>query len=83
MKTKKQEKEKQKKQVEKKNKGFLDSEIKCSCGAVFYFQSSREKMNIEICSQCHPVYVGKKKIIDTMGRVERFQKRVAAKKRKE
>jgi large subunit ribosomal protein L31 len=85
---KKQAKKQQQTKPEKQEKGgekqekkkFVDSEVECSCGAIFYFQSCRDKMNIEICSQCHPVYVGKNKIIDTMGRVKRFQERLAGQK---
>ncbi len=48
--------------------------ITCSCGAVFKIGSTREKMQVEICSACHPFYTGKKKIVDTTGRVDRFKK---------
>lgn len=75
--------EKQEKREEKQErKKFVASEVECSCGAIFCFQSCRDKMNIEICSQCHPVYVGKNKIIDTMGRVKKFQERIAKIKKK-
>lgn len=49
---------------------------KCSCGAVHKIAASREKMEIEICSKCHPFYTGEGKIVDTAGRVERFKKLV-------
>lgn len=52
--------------------------ITCSCGAVFETGATKEDLTIETCSQCHPVYTGKKKIIDSTGRVERF-KQMAAK----
>jgi large subunit ribosomal protein L31 len=48
--------------------------ITCSCGAVLETGSTIEKMSVEICSQCHPFYTGKKKMIDTTGRVDRFKK---------
>lgn len=48
--------------------------ITCVCGAVFETGSTVETMHTEICSQCHPLYTGKKKIIDTTGRVDRFKK---------
>lgn len=48
--------------------------ITCSCGAVLTTGSTLEKMNVEICSQCHPFYTGKKKDLDTTGRVDRFKK---------
>lgn len=53
---------------------FQDATITCSCGAVFLTGSTVEKMRTEICSRCHPFYTGKKKIIDTTGRVDRFKK---------
>lgn len=48
--------------------------IKCSCGAVLETGSTVKDMAVEICSACHPFYTGKKKMIDTTGRVDRFKK---------
>lgn len=48
--------------------------ISCACGAV-YNTFSTKSYNIDICSQCHPFFTGKMKLIDTEGRVERFKKR--------
>jgi len=56
--------------------------IKCACGSVFSIGSTKESMETEICSNCHPFYTGKEKIIDSMGRVEKFKKRMAGKKTK-
>jgi len=53
---------------------------KCACGAEFEIGSTKEHLETEICSQCHPFYTGKEKIVDTMGRVERFKKRLEKKK---
>lgn len=50
----------------------------CACGAVFEVGSTMDQINNEICSQCHPFYTGNEKIMDTAGRVERFNKRRAA-----
>lgn len=55
-------------------KYFEKAEIACACGAVLEAGSTVEKMSIEICSNCHPFYTGKKKTIDTTGRVDRFKK---------
>lgn len=55
-------------------KFYEKAEIICSCGAVLITGSTQEKMHVEICSQCHPFYTGKKKMIDTTGRVDRFKK---------
>ncbi len=50
----------------------------CACGAVFEVGSTMPEIVMEICSQCHPFYTGNEKIMDTAGRVERFNKRRAA-----
>ena len=54
--------------------------VRCACGASFNVGSTQELIEIEICSECHPFFTGKKKIVDTMGRVERFQSRLEKKK---
>ncbi len=51
-----------------------EATITCACGAVFETGSTTKMMKIEICSQCHPFYTGKKKFIDAGGRVDRFKK---------
>lgn len=53
----------------------------CACGATFTVGSTREKLDMEICSQCHPFYTGLEKIVDTAGRVEKFKARRAAAKK--
>jgi len=50
----------------------------CACGAVFAVGSTMPTIAMEICSQCHPFFTGNEKVIDTAGRVERFNKRKAA-----
>lgn len=54
------------------------SEVICACGAAFQVGSTMDKINVEICSQCHPFYTGNEKVLDTAGRVDRFKKRAAA-----
>lgn len=49
--------------------------ITCACGAVHEIASTRESFMVEICSQCHPFYTGKQKLVDSAGRIERFQRR--------
>lgn len=49
--------------------------VTCACGSVFTTGSTLKEINIEICSACHPFFTGKMKFIDTMGRVEKFQKK--------
>ncbi len=61
-------------------KYFPKATIKCACGAIFEIGSTKEFTETEICSQCHPFYTGKEKIVDTLGRVEKFKKREAQKR---
>lgn len=56
--------------------------VTCACGATFHVGSTMDKMDIEICSQCHPFYTGNDKVLDTAGRVDRFKKRAAVAKAK-
>lgn len=49
--------------------------ISCACGNSFETGSTKESMRIEICSACHPFFTGKQKIVDTAGRVERFNRK--------
>jgi large subunit ribosomal protein L31 len=60
-------------------KYFPKATIKCACGAVFEVGSTKEFFETEICSECHPFYTGKEKIMDTLGRVEKFKAKVAKK----
>jgi large subunit ribosomal protein L31 len=60
-----------------------DAKIICFCGAELETGSTQKEINVEICSQCHPFYTGKKKMLDSTGRVDRFKKmaeKAAAKK---
>ena len=49
--------------------------ITCACGAVYETASTRGSFAVEICARCHPFYTGRQKLIDSAGRIERFQKR--------
>ena len=53
--------------------------VVCACGNVIETISTSPNVSIAVCSQCHPFYTGKQKLMDTAGRVERFQKRYAKK----
>jgi len=53
---------------------IADATITCSCGAKFTTGATRKELSIESCSECHPAYTGKKKIVDSTGRVDRFKK---------
>jgi large subunit ribosomal protein L31 len=50
--------------------------VHCSCGDSFVTRSTVAEISVEICAQCHPFYTGKQKLVDTGGRVERFQRRL-------
>ena len=49
--------------------------VVCACGETFQTRSTRQELRLEICSKCHPFFTGKQKLIDSAGRVERFQRR--------
>jgi large subunit ribosomal protein L31 len=51
--------------------------VHCSCGNTFQTRSTRSELRVEVCSNCHPFYTGKQKLLDAGGRVERFQKKYA------
>ena len=57
---------------------YIDTQVTCTCGAEFTTRSTLPsgKMHADVCSQCHPFYTGKQKLMDTGGRVERFQRRL-------
>ncbi len=51
--------------------------VTCACGNTFVTRSTRPQMRLDICSNCHPFYTGRQKLLDTAGRMERFEKRYA------
>ena len=53
--------------------------VQCACGNSFTVGSTKELTEVEICSQCHPFYTGKEKVLDSLGRVEKFRKRLQKK----
>jgi large subunit ribosomal protein L31 len=58
---------------------YKEVEIACACGAVVKTRSTQDAYRVEICSNCHPFFTGKQKLIDSAGRVERFKKRYGKK----
>ncbi|HEY1181562.1 MAG TPA: 50S ribosomal protein L31 [Rhodocyclaceae bacterium] len=59
---------------------YVEIDVTCSCGNAFKTKSTSGKaLNIEVCSNCHPFYTGKQKIVDTAGRVERFRQKYGQK----
>jgi large subunit ribosomal protein L31 len=57
---------------------YSDAKIKCACGAKFQVGSTRKDIQVEICSNCHPFYTGKEKLVDSAGRVDKFKARMEA-----
>ncbi|MBA3329536.1 MAG: 50S ribosomal protein L31 [Actinobacteria bacterium] len=55
---------------------YVLASVTCSCGNTFETRSTKADLNVEICSACHPFYTGKQKLMDSGGRVERFQRRL-------
>jgi large subunit ribosomal protein L31 len=51
------------------------STISCACGVTFQSRSTKDHVKLDICSNCHPFYTGKQKLIDTEGRVDKFRKK--------
>ena len=58
---------------------YVDCTITCACGNVIKTRSTKPEIHVEVCSTCHPFYTGKQKLVDTGGRVERFNKRFGCK----
>ena len=56
---------------------YVACTVHCSCGNEFTTRSTVPSLRAELCSECHPFYTGKQKLVDTGGRVERFQRRYA------
>ena len=56
---------------------YVPARVHCTCGNEFMTRATREELRVEVCSNCHPFYTGRQKLVDSGGRVERFQRRVA------
>ena len=56
---------------------YVEAHVRCTCGNEFTTRSTQAEIHVEICSNCHPFYTGKQKLVDTGGRVERFRRRQA------
>jgi large subunit ribosomal protein L31 len=54
---------------------YMTTTVRCSCGEEFQTRSTVSELRVDICSKCHPFYTGKQKLVDTGGRVERFERR--------
>ena len=58
-------------------KYYPKAKVTCACGNTFTTGSTKEYLDVEICSKCHPFFTGKQKLIDSAGRIERFRKKYA------
>ena len=58
---------------------YLECKVSCGCGNSFMTRSTRKEIHVEVCSSCHPFYTGRQKFVDTAGRIEKFNRKYAAK----
>lgn len=58
---------------------YKEVEVHCACGETFTTRSTNQELRLEICSSCHPFFTGKQKLVDSAGRVDRFNRRYAKK----
>ncbi len=58
---------------------YVEATIKCACGYEVKLRSTQKDIFVEVCSNCHPFYTGKQKLVDTAGRIEKFQRKYAKK----
>lgn len=56
---------------------YQQVKVRCACGNEFEVGSTISEIHVEICSKCHPFFTGQQKLVDTAGRVEKFQKKYA------
>ena len=61
---------------------YTEAKVVCSCGNTFTTKSTKADLHVELCNECHPFYTGKQKLVDTGGRVERFERRYGRRDKK-
>jgi large subunit ribosomal protein L31 len=61
---------------------YIEATVRCSCGNTYVTHSTKADLHVELCNECHPFFTGKQKLVDSGGRVERFQRRYGARKGK-
>jgi len=54
---------------------FHEAVVRCSCGAELHTRSTKKEMRVDVCSQCHPFFTGESRLVDTEGRIERFERK--------
>lgn len=58
---------------------YMETTVTCSCGNTFITRSTKPELHVDLCNECHPFFTGRQKLVDSGGRVERFQKRYGRK----
>ena len=61
---------------------YITASVRCSCGNTFETRSTKADLHVELCNECHPFFTGKQKMVDTGGRIDRFERRYGARKGK-
>jgi large subunit ribosomal protein L31 len=61
---------------------YVTATVRCSCGNTFTTRSTSPELHSELCSECHPFYTGKQKLVDSGGRIDRFERRYGKRKPK-
>jgi large subunit ribosomal protein L31 len=61
---------------------YVEATVRCSCGNTFTTRSTKSDLHVEMCSECHPFYTGKQKLVDTGGRIDRFKRRYGERKQR-
>jgi len=64
-------------------KWYPEARVHCACGSTFTTGSTLPEISVEICAACHPLFTGQQKLVDTAGRVDKFNQRAAAAKKKQ
>ncbi len=57
---------------------YYEAVVTCACGNTFTVGSTKQKIDVDICAKCHPFFTGEMRFVDTMGRVEKFQQKMAS-----
>ena len=61
---------------------YVECHVRCSCGHTFVTRSTKTELRVDLCAECHPFYTGKQKLVDSGGRIEKFEKRYGRRKGK-
>jgi large subunit ribosomal protein L31 len=59
---------------------YVETNVRCSCGSTFTTHSTQPSISVELCNVCHPFYTGKQRLVDTGGRIDRFERRYGRRK---